>query len=208
MFIPEHWLLLLQTQHLERWEEYYFSFPSTKMFRISFVKRSERRGNLATWVTMNWLVYHILMHYAEKLWECMHIILSIIISANGNWNPGIHLSLFNPERKVPRPSFPKFLIHRRILNSTWKDTILPLSTSIIGLDGQEMNEIPIPNNTNIIIAIYAANRNPEIWGSDSYDWKPERWLDPPPESVTRAHIPGVYSHLYVLVAFCNALGPN
>jgi len=93
-------------------------------------------------------------------------------------------------------------------NSTRKDIILPLSTPITGLDGQEINEIPVPNNTNIIISIYAANRNPEIWGPDSYDWKPERWLNPLPESVIDARIPGVYSHLCVLVAFCNALGKN
>ena len=71
-----------------------------------------------------------------------------------------------------------------------------------------MNEIPIPNNTNIIISIYAANRNPEIWGPDSYEWKPERWLNPLPKTVIDARIPGVYSHLYVLVAFCNALATN
>jgi cytochrome P450 len=93
-------------------------------------------------------------------------------------------------------------------NSTRQDTVLPLSTPIIGLDGREMNEISVPNNTDITISIYAANRNPEIWGPDSYDWKPERWLNPLPETVIDARIPGVYSHLYVLVAFCNALGTN
>ena len=93
-------------------------------------------------------------------------------------------------------------------NSTRKETILPLSTPIIGSDGREMNEILIPNNTNIIISILAANRNPEIWGPDSYEWKPERWLNPTLETVTDARIPGIYSHLYVLVAFCNPLGTH
>jgi len=69
-----------------------------------------------------------------------------------------------------------------------------------------MTEIPVPNNTNVIISMYASNRNPEIWGPDSYEWKPERWLSPLPQTVIDARIPGVYSHLYVLVAFCNALG--
>jgi len=69
-----------------------------------------------------------------------------------------------------------------------------------------MNEIPIPKNTNVIISIYASNCNPEIWGPDSYEWNPERWLNPLPESVTDARIPGIYSHLYVLVAFSNAPG--
>jgi len=83
-----------------------------------------------------------------------------------------------------------------------------VSTPIIGVDGQEINEILIPNNTNIIISMYAANRNLEIWGPDSYEWKPERWLNPLPETVTDARIPGIYSHLCVLVAFSNALGTN
>jgi cytochrome P450 len=51
-----------------------------------------------------------------------------------------------------------------------------------------MTEVPIPTNTNVMVGILAANRNPEIWGPDSYEWKPERWLTPPPESVSEAHL--------------------
>ena len=128
----------------------------------------------------------------------------LLSQLNGNWNLGIHLSLLYPERKSALHFLPK-IPYSSSNNRTRKDTILPLSTPIIGLDGREMTEIPIPNNTNIIISIYAANRNPEIWGPDSYDWKPERWFNPLPETVTAARIPGVYSHLYVLVAFCITL---
>ncbi len=46
----------------------------------------------------------------------------------------------------------------------------------------------------MLIGILASNINPEIWGPDSYEWKPERWASLP-ESVTVARIPGVYSHL-------------
>ena len=93
-------------------------------------------------------------------------------------------------------------------NRTRKDSILPLSTPIIGLDGREIHDIPVPNGTGIIISIYAANRNSEIWGPDSYEWKPERWLNPLPETVTNARIPGVYSNLCVLGYFGDALGTN
>ena len=34
-----------------------------------------------------------------------------------------------------------------------KDIVLPLSTPITGLDGREMHEVMVPNNTNIIISI-------------------------------------------------------
>jgi cytochrome P450 len=76
--------------------------------------------------------------------------------------------------------------------------VLPLSTPIKGLDGREMQEIVVPNNTNIIVSIISSNRDPTLWGPDSYEWKPERWLVPIRESVTEAHIPGVYSHLYAM----------
>lgn len=81
--------------------------------------------------------------------------------------------------------------------SARQDIVLPLSTPITGLDGQEINEVLVPSNTDIIVGLMAANRNFEIWGPDALEWKPERWLSPLPETVASAHIPGVYSHLYV-----------
>ncbi|KAF4617774.1 hypothetical protein D9613_006308 [Agrocybe pediades] len=76
-----------------------------------------------------------------------------------------------------------------------RDTILPFSNPIKGLDGSEIREIPIPAGTNVVVAIAAANCNPELWGPDSYEWKPERWLKSLPEAVSQARIPGVYSNL-------------
>ncbi|KAF8956301.1 cytochrome P450 [Flammula alnicola] len=80
-----------------------------------------------------------------------------------------------------------------------QDVVLPLSNPIKGLDGQEIQEIFIPKNTNIIIGIMASNRNPELWGPDVLEWKPERWLEPLPETVIRAHLPGIYSHLMTFI---------
>ncbi|CAA7267173.1 unnamed protein product [Cyclocybe aegerita] len=82
-----------------------------------------------------------------------------------------------------------------LARTTRQDVVLPLGTPIKGVDGREIHEIPIPNNTNVIISILASNRNPEVWGPDSYDWKPGRWLQPLPDTVIQAHIPGIYSHL-------------
>ena len=90
------------------------------------------------------------------------------------------------------------MIQIRFENSTRQDVVLPLSTAIRGLDGREITEVFIPNNTNVIVGILAANLNPEIWGPDSHEWKPERWLTPLPESVSVAHIPGIYSNLLSL----------
>jgi len=82
-----------------------------------------------------------------------------------------------------------------VQRTTRQDVVLPLSTPIKGLDGREITEIPLPKNTNVIVGILASNRNPEVWGPDSYEWKPERWLTSLPESVSGAHIPGIYSNL-------------
>jgi cytochrome P450 len=48
-----------------------------------------------------------------------------------------------------------------------------------------------------MVGVLGANRNPEIWGDDAYEWKPERWLSPLPDSVTQAHMPGIYSNTSV-----------
>jgi hypothetical protein len=93
------------------------------------------------------------------------------------------------------PNFCCNAILNFVVHSTRKDIILPLSKPIRGVDGNEMSEILVPNNTSIIIGIMASNRNPELWGEDVLDWKPERWLSPLPDSVAEAHLPGVYSNL-------------
>ena len=76
-----------------------------------------------------------------------------------------------------------------------EDIILPLSKPIIGKDGQEISEIFVPNGTRVLLSLIHSNIDPSIWGPDSEEWKPERWLAPLPNSVIEAKIPGVYSHL-------------
>ena len=82
-----------------------------------------------------------------------------------------------------------------IFHSARQGAILPLGTPIKGLDGREISEIPIPKGADLSISILGCNHNPEIWGPDASEWKPERWLQPLPDSVAAARIPGVYSNL-------------
>ena len=74
------------------------------------------------------------------------------------------------------------------------DAVVPLSAPIIGVDGREMREIVVPKNTNLLISIINFNRDPALWGPDSFEWKPERWLSPLPDTIKEAPVPGVYSH--------------
>ncbi|THU78935.1 cytochrome P450, partial [Dendrothele bispora CBS 962.96] len=76
-----------------------------------------------------------------------------------------------------------------------QDTILPLSNPVTGIDGTPIFEVHVPKGSTIMISVLNSNRNPAIWGPDSLEWKPERWLSPLPNDLIEAHIPGVYSHL-------------
>ncbi|KAI0723656.1 cytochrome P450 [Fomitopsis betulina] len=82
-----------------------------------------------------------------------------------------------------------------LMRKTREDIVMPLSAPIRGVDGTLISEVPVPKGTYVHIAILASNRNPQLWGPDAGEWKPERWLNPLPETVKEAHIPGVYSNL-------------
>lgn len=57
-----------------------------------------------------------------------------------------------------------------------------------------IDEIVLPKKSSVVIGILACNRSTAIWGPDANEWKPERWLKLP-DSVTDAHVPGIYSNL-------------
>ncbi|KAL5482385.1 hypothetical protein ACEPAI_8979 [Sanghuangporus weigelae] len=78
--------------------------------------------------------------------------------------------------------------------TTRKDVVLPLLWPIKSADGKsEIKQIPIKNNTNVIISVIGANTNKRVWGDDAEEWKPERWMQPLPESATKVRLPGIYS---------------
>jgi len=87
----------------------------------------------------------------------------------------------------------------QVTRTVGRDIILPLSSPIKGTNGQELNELHVPNGTTIYVSILASNRNPALWGLDSEEWKPERWLNPLPQSILEAQNAGVYSHLMTFI---------
>ncbi|KAJ3828317.1 cytochrome P450 [Lentinula raphanica] len=80
-----------------------------------------------------------------------------------------------------------------------KDAVIPLHKPIVGTDGTEIHEIAVPKGTTIFVSIYNSNRNPDLWGKDANEWKPERWLSDLPDELADARIPGVYSHLMTFI---------
>ena len=63
-----------------------------------------------------------------------------------------------------------------------------------------MHWVAVPEGTKVFVGIAAVNKDKSLWGEDALEWKPDRWLSPLPESVTQAHIPGVYSNMWVPLA--------
>lgn len=60
-----------------------------------------------------------------------------------------------------------------------------------------MDYIHIRAGTMVVVGAAAVNRDPVIWGPDADQWIPERWLQPLPETVFGAYLPGIYSHMLV-----------
>ena len=84
---------------------------------------------------------------------------------------------------------------RHSISRAKKDTVLPLSQPVRGVNGTMMSEIPVAKGTVVLSNIPACNRNRAVWGEDALEWKPERWLQPLPRSVEEAHVPGIYANL-------------
>ena len=53
---------------------------------------------------------------------------------------------------------------------------VPLTMRIAASDSTIIGH-PIPKNTTLILAPWAVNRDPALWGADAAEFKPERWLN-------------------------------
>ncbi|KAF8483513.1 cytochrome P450 [Russula ochroleuca] len=76
-----------------------------------------------------------------------------------------------------------------------RNSIIPLSRPVLGRDGQMIDCIQVQAGTMVVLGTAAVNRDPAIWGLDADQWVPERWLQPLPETVVDAYLPGVLSHM-------------
>ncbi|KAJ7816524.1 cytochrome P450 [Mycena olivaceomarginata] len=86
------------------------------------------------------------------------------------------------------------VMHRETL----KDTILPLSEPLTGVNGKAMTSIPIPKGTTVYIAVGAANHNRRIWGDDALEFKPERW-DNGKAGTRTEQVSGIYGNTMTFI---------
>ncbi|KAL0567122.1 hypothetical protein V5O48_014867 [Marasmius crinis-equi] len=86
----------------------------------------------------------------------------------------------------------------RLQKAALMDDCLPLSESIKMKHGGEINELPVPKGTKVMISVAAYNRSEAIFGEDAHDFRPERWLEQNESGLNRkkgASTAGVYSNL-------------
>ncbi|KLO16891.1 cytochrome P450 [Schizopora paradoxa] len=83
-----------------------------------------------------------------------------------------------------------------------KDTTVPLLHPVLAIDGKTLiTEIHVKAGTTIQVAMSESNLNTKTWGPDAREFKIERWLEPLPNTVTSAGIPGIFSNLCVYLCF-------
>ncbi|KAH9847039.1 cytochrome P450 [Lenzites betulinus] len=73
-----------------------------------------------------------------------------------------------------------------------KDDVIPVSEPFVDRYGKVQDAIRISKGTPIVIPILSLNRSKRLWGEDAYEFKPERWENPP-EAISS--IPGVWGHM-------------
>ncbi|KAJ7289232.1 cytochrome P450 [Mycena rebaudengoi] len=73
-----------------------------------------------------------------------------------------------------------------------RDDVIPLSTPYTDVNGTVHESLRILKGQDIFLPIRELNRDPEIWGPDALEFKPERWEASTP--ITNS-IPGVWGHM-------------
>jgi len=58
-----------------------------------------------------------------------------------------------------------------------REIVIPLSRPIFTKDDRKIGAIPVKKGQRILCHLDGFNHLEEVWGSDSNDFKPERWLD-------------------------------
>ncbi|KAJ1301292.1 hypothetical protein OPQ81_003696 [Rhizoctonia solani] len=75
-----------------------------------------------------------------------------------------------------------------------KDWSLPLEYPVRSKDGKTMiSNIYVAKGTTLHLSLQAANKDERTWGADAGVFRPGRWLEPLPISVTNSRMPGIYS---------------
>ncbi|CAE6364065.1 unnamed protein product [Rhizoctonia solani] len=75
-----------------------------------------------------------------------------------------------------------------------KDWTLPLHYPARSKHGvTAIMSIHVPKGTTLHVSLGSANRDERTWGGDARAFRPDRWFEPLPTSVTDSRMPGIYA---------------
>jgi len=74
-----------------------------------------------------------------------------------------------------------------------EDDVLPLTRPMVDRSGKVLQSLPVPKGTAVNVSCLGYNLNPDVWGPDAMEFRPERWLEPPSQKIQTSL--GVYANL-------------
>ncbi|KZT22679.1 cytochrome P450 [Neolentinus lepideus HHB14362 ss-1] len=141
---------------------------------ISQVKVLLLGGYETTSATITWILIE-LSRYPDKQAKLREELLSTFPASDPIWDQ------LNNDLPYLDAVVHEILRLRPPLDETWRvaveDDVIPLSTPITTADGEAVDRILVAKGTQITIPIACVNRSEAIWGPDSKEFVPERWLD-------------------------------
>jgi len=79
-----------------------------------------------------------------------------------------------------------------------EDHVLPLTRPMVGRSGKVHQSLPVPKGTIVYVSCWGYNLNPDVWGPDAMEFRPERWLG---SSTEKFETPlGMYGNLLTFSA--------
>jgi len=58
-----------------------------------------------------------------------------------------------------------------------EDDVLPLTRPMVDRSGKVHQSLPVPKGTAVNVSCLGYNLNPDVWGPDAMEFRPERWLE-------------------------------
>lgn len=82
------------------------------------------------------------------------------------------------------------------IRTAQRDTVIKLATPVRGRDGNMITEVLMRRGDSAFIPMQVMNWDPEVWGPDSLEFNPDRFLRP---GIPAKTVPGVYGNIMTFI---------